>query len=135
MKKNILRIIFLVCIVIWSTSIITMADTNIPSGIGPSLPSNDYSQTVKGATVKIIGTLMWIGYSIGIGMIIYVGIKYVMASADEKASLKGMFVKIVIGALIIVSATTITNIALSLFSTSGTTKGSSKSSSTISANK
>ena len=33
----------------------------------------------------LLGTVQFIGYAIAIGMLIYVGIKYVMASANEKA--------------------------------------------------
>lgn len=85
--------------------------TYIPNNISPSIPGSEVPTMVN----SIINTLMWIGYAIGLGMVIFVGIKYVMASADEKASLKGMLPKIVIGTLIIAGAVTITNIALTVF--------------------
>ena len=111
MKKFLLKILPFI-IIICSISGMVFA-SYIPEKVEPGLP--DGTQ-VPEMTQRIIGALMWIGYAIGLGMVIYVGIKYVMASADEKASLKGMLTKIVIGALIIASAVTITNIAITMFS-------------------
>ena len=59
---------------------------------------------------------MWIGYACAIGMVVFIGIKYIIASADEKASLKGMLVKVIIGSLIIVGSLMITNAVISLMS-------------------
>lgn len=56
---------------------------------------------------KILGFVQWVGYAIAIGMLIYVGIKYVMAAANEKADLKNSLIKYVIGAVLIAGATTI----------------------------
>ena len=56
---------------------------------------------------NIIGYLRWIGYAIAVGMLVYIGIKYVMASANEKADLKSSLIKYVIGAVLIVGAVTI----------------------------
>lgn len=56
---------------------------------------------------KILGFVQWAGYAIAVGMLIYVGIKYVMASANEKADLKNSLIKYVIGAVLIAGAVTI----------------------------
>lgn len=62
----------------------------------------------------VIASMKWVGYVIAIGMLIYVGIKYTMASADEKASMKGVLVKVVTGSFIIAGASTIVNFVLAL---------------------
>lgn len=67
--------------------------------------------------------MMWIGYACAIGMIVFIGIKYIMASADEKANLKGMLVKVVIGSIIIVGSLTITNAVISLMSSGNSVAG------------
>ena len=67
--------------------------------------------------------MMWIGYACAIGMIVFIGIKYIMASADEKANLKGMLVKVVIGSIIIVGSLTITNVVISLMSSGNSVAG------------
>lgn len=89
------------------------ATSIIPNGIGPALPEQVGNEPSSIANT-IIGSLKWIGYIIAIGMVIFVGIRYIMASADEKANMKGVLVKVVIGALIIVFANVIVNIVLSV---------------------
>ena len=64
----------------------------------------------------ITSALLWFGYAIAIGMLVYIGIKYIMASANEKADLKNALIKYVIGAVIIVFAV---NIADWIFSITG----------------
>ena len=56
---------------------------------------------------NILAVVQWVGYAIAIGMLIYVGVKYTMASANEKADLKAAMVKYVIGAILIAGAVTI----------------------------
>lgn len=55
----------------------------------------------------IIGVMQWVGYAIAVGMLVYIGIKYIMASANEKADLKNSLIKYVIGAVLIVGGVTI----------------------------
>lgn len=68
----------------------------------------------------IIGVMKWFGYAIAVGMLVYIGIKYIMASANEKADLKNALVKYVIGAVIIIFAV---NIADWIFSINNTAAG------------
>jgi len=56
---------------------------------------------------NLLTTVQWIGYAIAVGWLMYLGIKYIMASADEKANLKNGMIKYVIGAILIVGAATI----------------------------
>ena len=71
--------------------------------------SGDAKTVVIGDTVagNILGAMQWVGYAIAVGMLIYIGIKYVMSAADERANLKGALVKYVIGAILIVAAVTV----------------------------
>ena len=57
--------------------------------------------------VKVLGAMQWIGYAFAVGMLIYIGIKYTMAAANEKADLKKGVINYVIGAIVITSAVTI----------------------------
>ena len=57
-----------------------------------------------GAVVKILGAIQWVGYAFAVGMLIYIGIKYVMAAANEKADLKKGAINYVIGAIVIAGA-------------------------------
>ena len=64
---------------------------------------NDSTGFVSG----ILGAIQWIGYAIALGMLIYIGIKYVMSSAQDKADLKNNLVRYIIGVVIIAGASTI----------------------------
>ena len=81
------------------------------SGIEPTVTApngaNDTAST-------IIGVMQWFGYAIAIGMLVFIGIKYVMASANEKADLKNALIRYVVGAVLIVFAVTIAGWVFSL---------------------
>lgn len=55
----------------------------------------------------ILGAIQWIGYAFAIGMLIYIGIKYTMSAANEKADLKKGLINYVIGAVLIATTATI----------------------------
>jgi type IV secretory pathway VirB2 component (pilin) len=79
------------------------------SGVWASLaivePAIDGGATT--AVSKILGLVQWIGYAMAIGMLVYIGIKYVMSAANEKADLKKGLINYLIGAIIIFAASTI----------------------------
>ena len=81
------------------------------SGIEPTVTApngaNDTAST-------IIGVMQWFGYAIAIGMLVFIGIKYVMASANEKADLKNALIRYLVGAVLIVFAVTIAGWVFSL---------------------
>lgn len=109
MKKKIRKIIclFLIIICCFSTSMAGYIPTDriTPGFFDPN--GNPLSTPVPEKVTEILGLMMWIGYVIATCMIIIIGIKYILASADEKASLKGTLVKVVIGSMIIVFSSTI----------------------------
>lgn len=53
----------------------------------------------------ILGALTWLGVAIAIGMLIYLGIKYVTSSPDGKADLKGKLGVYILGLVLILGAT------------------------------
>ena len=115
MNKKILKIfsLVLVMIVLFSLTYNSLA-TEFINKAEPGLPGD--SGPLKNATNSVIGAMMWVGYACAIGMVVFIGIKYILASADEKASLKGMLVKVIIGSFIIVLSLQITNAVISIMS-------------------
>ncbi len=59
---------------------------------------------------RIINGLAWIGYAISFGMFIYIGIKYMLSAASEKAALKEGSISFVVGGILIASASFVANI-------------------------
>ena len=102
MKKKIIICFILISIFLISSFACTNAVTDITQIVNPTpTPVGDDKANA------IIGAMQWIGYAIAIGMMVFIGIKYVVASADEKADLKNALVKYLIGAILIALAATI----------------------------
>ena len=97
MKKIMLSIMVILII---STSVFAF-DYRVEK-VDPKAP-----EKISNMAVEILGALQWFGYAIAIGMIIYIGIRYVLSAANEKASLKQSSINYVIGAIIVASCTTI----------------------------
>lgn len=56
---------------------------------------------------NVLGYIQWFGYAIAVGMLLYIGVKYMMSSANEKADLKKGSINYVIGAVLVFAASTI----------------------------
>ena len=84
----------------------------------------DYSQVspdlgeggdgIKPAVETVLGYIRFIGYAVAVGMILVIGIKYMMSASQERANLKRGSIYYIIGALIIAFATTIISIIMSI---------------------
>ena len=106
MKKfvSILMTVTMLCMMCSVVLAAPSTTTTVPS-FSPNMTGVDTS--AKSFANKILGFVQWAGYAIAVGMLIYVGIKYVMASANEKADLKNSLIKYVIGAVLVAGAATI----------------------------
>lgn len=62
---------------------------------------------IKTAGNAILSALLWFGYAIALGMVIFIGIKYILGSADAKANMKSAIVNWLIGAFVVFMCTTI----------------------------
>ena len=76
---------------------------------------------ISAAGTRIIKVLLWLGYAIALGMLIFIGIKYILGSADAKASMKKSLTGWIIGAVIILTTTTIIGAVLSIVDVDGDT--------------
>ena len=84
----------------------------IPS-VSPGLPGSD-ANSMGTMVSKVLGLVEVGAMGVAVGMLMYVGIKYVMASANEKADLKNSSIKYVVGAIIIFSITPIFEIIIEI---------------------
>lgn len=72
------------------------------------------NSTLNGVMGIILGIVQAIAFAFATGMLLYIGIKYTMASANEKADLKKGSISYVIGAVIIFAATGLLEVAKKL---------------------
>ncbi len=80
----------------------------------PTIPTPTGGTKLAKMGNNVLGYVQWFGYAIAVGMLLYIGIKYMMASANEKADLKKGSISYVIGAIIVVAASTLFGILSSI---------------------
>lgn len=96
MKK---RLKILICFII----VFAFVTTFVLAGEGEAGPET----TIKAISRNIINAVAWFAYAIALGALIFIGIKYVMSGANERANIKGMIPKYLIGIALIVCCTAI----------------------------
>ena len=99
MTKKILMIVMVVMLVMMSS--ISFAWT-IGASVAPTAVEG-----LGGTAASVLGVMQWGGYIIAVGMLIWVGIKYVTSGAGKKAEAKETLIPIVVGAVLIAAAVTI----------------------------
>ena len=105
MAKKIIYSLMLIS-VFWMMSGLCLA-ADVLGTLGVETPNPTIDSGAETIVTDILATLQWAGFAIAVGIIVYIGIKYLMASADEKASLKSTVIKFLVGAFLIVNATTV----------------------------
>ena len=106
MNKKVMKIISMLIIL----AIITMFSMNIVNADGGFIsPDELRGESVGGAEVKgfgnkIIGLLQAGGSILAVVILIVLGIKYMMGSAEEKAEYKKTMIPYIVGAILIFSS-------------------------------
>ena len=86
----------------------------------PSLVfADDSYNTIQNVSTAMLNAIQWFGYAIAVGILIYMGIKYAMSGANEKAEFKGTFSKYLIGIALIVMCTLIASAVAKIANTDG----------------
>ena len=85
----------------------TMMTPVLASGDFPGIGTPNVDPTFNAKISQVLGAIRWAGYAIAVGMLLYIGIKYVMSAANEKADVKKGLINYVIGVAILVAASTI----------------------------
>lgn len=64
-------------------------------------------ERISGKMGTILNAIAWFGYAISLGMFLFIGAKYMVSAANERAQVKQGLVSFVIGAFLIAGASTI----------------------------
>lgn len=75
-----------------------------PSQVQPTDPGTNDIQTLGG---KILGILQTVGIVLSVIILVILGIKYMMGSAEEKAEYKKTMIPYIIGAVLIFAASNV----------------------------
>lgn len=65
------------------------------------------AKEISDAGTRIVNAILWAGYAISLGMVVFIGIKYILGSAEAKSNMKSAIVNWFIGAFIVFMCTTI----------------------------
>ena len=124
MKKNIKNILII--------AILTFSLLSSTCFVNAGDESTSASGVISNIGSRILSVVLWVGYAIAFGMVVFIGIKYITGSADAKANMKSAIISWLIGAFLVFACTTIVSFVLN---TAGISDGGDLASEIINAAK
>ena len=116
MNKKMLKIGMILLMVVFMVSVATVSSFALtPSDI----QANDNptgSSEIQNLGGNIIGILQTVGVVLSVVVLIVLGIKYMMGSAEEKAEYKKTMIPYIVGAALIFAASVFANVIYQFFS-------------------
>lgn len=108
---KILTTIATILLIISMGASVVYADGITPDKLKPSYQGTGDIQTVG---QKIMGIINTVGVVIAVVILMILGIKYMMGSAEEKAEYKKTMIPYLVGAILIFASTTIVNVVYNI---------------------
>ncbi len=100
---NVILILFVISNTVLASGLIDTFDKSITT-------NGNGANTVKEKGGRIVGIIQVIGTMLAVGMLIILGIKYMMGSADQKAEYKKSMLPYIIGSILIFGFSNITQV-------------------------
>ncbi len=108
MSKKTMKIIsvlsIIVCVIMAVTPVFAFSPNDMKSKVNTA--NTDEIQNIGG---KVMGIIQVVGVVISVLVLMVLGVKYMMGSAEEKAEYKKTMIPYIIGAVLIFAASTIAN--------------------------
>lgn len=106
-------------ITIFAIIAILLSVTNVVFGLGITIqqPQDSGIKTIGG---KVIGIIQVFGNVIAVGMLIVLGIKYMLGSAEDKAEYKKSMIPYLIGAVLIFAGANLADVIYNAINTTVT---------------
>ena len=115
MKKNIIKIVFCLIVILMVVCITTVSATSIIGQLDSNKnESTDASDSVKDTGIVIIKVIKISGTGIAVLMLLYIAIKYMMVSPTEKAEFKKTALIYVVGAIVLFAAPRLVELVMDL---------------------
>lgn len=115
MKKNIIKIVFCLIVILMVVCITTVSATSIIGQLDSNKnESTDASDSVKNTGIVIIKVIKISGTGIAVLMLLYIAIKYMMVSPTEKAEFKKTALIYVVGAIVLFAAPRLVELVMDL---------------------
>lgn len=96
-------------VVLMLTALAVVTFTNIYADISTSFPEEDVTgiTNVNNGAKRIWKTVTFIVQMVAFGAVIFAGVRYMLASADQKADIKKSLAALVLGAILVFAASTV----------------------------
>jgi hypothetical protein len=95
--------------------ITTLLITNVYAVTMPPIQTPDDAATLTATITNILGYLKWISFVAAVGVMVFLGIRYTMATVNERAEIKNALVMYGLGAIMIAGSFQIVSILYSAF--------------------
>lgn len=119
MNKKMIKIIKIIGIILITFALVTISVDSFalksPNQIEPNT-STEGGKAVSNIGSSIMGILQTTGIIVSVLILIIIGIKYMMGSAEEKAEYKKVMIPYLVGAALIFGASVIANVVYQFFS-------------------
>lgn len=114
--KKASKIITMLIIVLMIASIGITVFASSPADLVEQMKPTDYTDNsgVSGIIQNIVRMINIVGVGIAIVILLILGIKYMMGSAEEKADYKKSMIPYLVGAILIFAGTSIVNVVVNL---------------------
>ena len=109
MKKSMIKIISVLLIFFSIFTINIVSNADVSSMISSFTPNTDTQAASKVNTVgqNIVGIIQVVGIAVAVGMLLFLGMKYVKAAPDENVIFKQSSVIYIVGAVVLFAAVNI----------------------------
>ena len=113
MKINVNKVTKIISIVMIVAMLIAMVTPVLAVDPGTIKPNEDNTKQITTLGSQIIGIVTTIGSVVAVLVLVVLGVKYMMGSAEEKAEYKKTLMPYVIGAVLVFAASTIAGVIFS----------------------
>lgn len=105
--KKLVKFLPIIIMVVCILSIFSPIISNVNAVTNPSSLTGDNTTAFDGYGKKIIGMVQAIGSIVSVLVLVILGIKYMMGSAEEKADYKKTLIPYLVGAVLVFAASNI----------------------------
>lgn len=106
----VLCIVFTILVISISSYATTLTPNQLYGGTADATGVNEITQLGK----SIVAVVQTVGVVVAVVILLVLGVKYMMGSAEEKADYKKSMIPYIVGAVLIFASTTIVNIIYNL---------------------
>ena len=105
-KKNVIKLLSILVLVIILESNFAYAELGNGLNILNQVTTENYNvnEPILNPVIKVAGTLLTLFQILGLGGVVYMGVKYMYAGAEDKGQIKKTLIWVVVGVMFLLGA-------------------------------